>query len=59
LRENWLDATSLIDLDIGSNRLSTLENLPFEKMTRLMNLSVTSLLQCVVCNNLLNLCFSL
>jgi hypothetical protein len=40
LNRNWNDATSLIKLDISYNRLSSIDNLPFDHMTQLVYLDV-------------------
>jgi hypothetical protein len=45
LNRNWNDATSLIELDICDNNLTSIDNLPFDRMSRLLTLDVL----CVVC----------
>jgi Leucine-rich repeat (LRR) protein len=48
LSRNWNDATSLIELDISRNQLTSIDNLPFNRMSRLVKLHVTSVFSHVV-----------
>jgi Leucine-rich repeat (LRR) protein len=40
LNRNWNDATSLIELNISENGLTSIDNLPFDRMSRLVDLDV-------------------
>jgi hypothetical protein len=51
LRLNWRDATSLIELSIGANKLSSIDALPLSQMIRLLDLGVIGVGALSVSNN--------